>query len=152
MRAVVQRVSRASVSLEDPSSPPVGRIDRGVVALIGVAGEDTTHDARYIAEKIAHLRIFPDAAGKMNRSLLEEGLGALVISQFTLHGDVRRGRRPSFTGAASGEDARLRYEEVCNLLRELEVTVETGLFGGDMKIEMIADGPVTLLLDSRRLF
>ncbi len=149
MRAVVQRVTWARVRVDDAV---VGEINRGLMVLLGVSGTDVTEDVRYVAEKIAHLRIFPDESGRMERSVLETGGGVLLVSQFTLYGDARKGRRPSFTEAAGGELARMRYEEVTDHLRSLGLTVATGSFGAHMLIDMTGDGPVTLLLDSRRQF
>lgn len=140
------------MAIGDPGEPPVGEIGPGVVLLVGVGRDDEEPDARYIAEKTLNLRIFPDQEGRMNLSLLDAGLEALIISQFTLHGDVRRGRRPSFTAAATGAHAREMYEQVAGRMAQSGAPVRTGVFGGDMKISMIADGPVTILLDSRRVF
>lgn len=149
MRAVVQRVSEASIRVD---GTVVGAVGAGLMALIGVQTGDTPQDAAYIAEKLAHLRIFEDADGKMNRSLIETGGGALLVSQFTLCGDARRGRRPSFTDAARGEDAERLYEAVCTQVREAGVDVGRGVFGAHMEVALVNDGPVTILLDSRRTF
>ena len=149
MRAVIQRVSRARVVVEEKIT---GAIESGVVALIGVGCEDTPAEAAYIADKIAHLRIFEDAQGKMNRSLLESGGAALVISQFTLYGDVRRGRRPGFDQAATHEQAEALYEDCLRALRAHGVRVETGVFRAQMSVELTNEGPVTILLDSAKLF
>lgn len=149
MRAVVQRVKRASVRVDGEI---VGEIGAGLAVLVGVREEDTASDAHYIAEKIAHLRVLDDAEGRMDRSLLDEGAAALVVSQFTLFGDVRKGRRPSYSKAARGEAAEGLYEEVCSRLRTLGLQVATGRFGAMMEVELIGDGPVTILLDSERLF
>jgi len=149
MRAVVQRVSEASVAV---ASEIVGDIGEGVLVLLGVARDDTHTDADYLAEKIVNLRIFADDEGKMNRSLLETGGAMLVVSQFTLYGDVRRGRRPSYSDAAEPERANELYEYFVDRLKSYEVTVETGIFQATMKVGSINDGPVTILVDSRRQF
>ncbi len=149
MRAVVQRVSRARVVVEGRVT---GEIAAGVVVLLGVGRTDTPESAAYLAEKTAHLRIFDDDQGKMNRSLLETGGAALVVSQFTLYGDARGQRRPSFIQAAPPEDANRLYEEFVRALRALGVRVETGVFQARMAVELSNDGPVTILLDSEKLF
>ncbi len=149
MRAVVQRVSRARVLVD---SRVTGEISAGIVVLLGVGRSDTPESAAYLAEKTAHLRIFDDEQGKMNRSLLETGGAALVVSQFTLYGDARGQRRPSFVQAAPPEDASRLYEEFVRALRTLGVRVETGVFQARMAVELTNDGPVTLLLDSEKLF
>ena len=149
MRAVVQRVKRACVRVD---SEVVGEIGAGLAILVGVREEDTAADAHYIADKIANLRVLDDAEGKMDRSPLDEGAEVLVVSQFTLFGDVRKGRRPSYSKAARGEAAEGLYEEVCSRLRSLGLKVATGRFGAMMEVELIGDGPVTILLDSERLF
>ena len=149
MRAVVQRVSRAAVRVEGEL---VGAIGAGYVVLIGVAVDDSEGDARMLAAKIAGLRIFRDDAGDMNRSLADAGGSVLAISQFTLLGDVRKGRRPSFIAAARGEAASELYERVVSELRECAIPVETGIFGATMEVELVNDGPVTILLDTKRLF
>ena len=149
MRAVVQRVSRARVVVEERVT---GEIAAGVVVLLGVARTDTPESAAYLAEKTAHLRIFDDDQGKMNRSLLETAGAALVVSQFTLYGDARGQRRPSFIQAAPPEDANRLYEEFVRALRALDVRVETGVFQARMAVELSNDGPVTILLDSEKLF
>lgn len=149
MRAIVQRVSRARVVVDGQVT---GAIDAGVAVLLGVGREDTAEDAAYMAEKIAHLRIFEDAQGKMNRSLADTGGAALVVSQFTLYGDARGQRRPSFVQAAPPELANALYEECVRALRALGVRVETGVFRAHMAVELTNDGPVTLLLDSAKLF
>lgn len=149
MRAVVQRVSQATVTVENRI---VGRIGRGLLALVGVETDDTEQDARYIAEKIAALRIFNDVEGKMNLSVLDVQGQVMVISQFTLHGDCRRGRRPSFTAAARPETAIPLYEKVMALLQENALQVAHGEFGAYMELALTNDGPVTLLLDSRKHF
>ena len=149
MRAVVQRVSRARVVVEERVT---GEIAAGVVVLLGVTRTDTAESAAYLAEKTAHLRIFDDDQGKMNRSLLETAGAALVVSQFTLYGDARGQRRPSFIQAAPPEDANRLYEEFVRALRALGVRVETGVFQARMAVELSNDGPVTILLDSEKLF
>lgn len=149
MRAVVQRVSRARVSVEDRIS---GEIAAGVVVLLGVGRDDSDAVAASFAEKVANLRIFADDQGKMNRSLLETAGAALVVSQFTLYGDARGQRRPSYLGAAPPEEANRLYEEFTRALRALGVHVETGVFQAHMQVEIVNDGPVTILLDSDKLF
>ncbi len=144
MKAVVQRVSRGSVFVEGEE---VGTIGRGVVVLLGVGVGDDLSQACFLADKIANLRIFEDREGKMNLSLLDIRGEALVVSQFTLYGDCRKGRRPSFTEAASPEEAQQLYLKFCDLLRETGVIVETGRFQAMMKVEIINEGPVTLLLE-----
>lgn len=130
----------------------VGEIGPGLMVLVGVGQEDGPADAQYIADKVANLRVMDDAEGRMDLSPLDAGAEVLVVSQFTLHGDVRKGRRPSYSRAARGETAERLYEAVCSRLREAGLTVATGRFGAEMLIEMVADGPVTLLLDSERVF
>lgn len=130
----------------------VGAIDRGLLVLVGVQAEDTPADAAYVAEKLAHLRVFDDGQGRMERSAVDTGGALLVVSQFTLYGDARKGRRPSYTRAARGATAEALYDEVCTRLRELGLAVETGRFGAQMQVEMTGDGPVTILLDSQKLF
>ena len=148
MRSVVQRVRRAAVAVE---GEPTRGIGAGLLVLVAVAPGDGEAEARWMAEKCAHLRIFPDEAGKMNRSLLDCAGEALVVSQFTLYGDARKGRRPSFVGAASAEIADALYLRVAALLRELGVPrVETGTFAAHMLVSLENDGPVTLILDTPR--
>ncbi len=149
MRAVVQRVSRARVTAEGRVA---GEIGAGAVVLLGVAREDTADSAAYLAEKVATLRIFEDGQGKMNRSLLDTHGSALVVSQFTLYGDARSQRRPSYLRAAPPERARQLYEEFVGQLRALGVPVETGVFQAMMAVELVNDGPVTILLDSEKNF
>ena len=149
MRAVVQRVLRGRVTVDGEET---GAIGPGLAVLVGVRQEDGPPDAHYIADKIANLRVMDDAEGRMDRSVLESGGEVLVISQFTLFGDARKGRRPSYTQAARGEAAEALYEAVCERLRGLGVRVATGRFGAEMEVELIGDGPVTILLDSERLF
>ncbi len=153
MRAVVQRVLRASVSVvEAGTTREVGAVAQGFLVLVGVRSDDTEEDARYLADKIANLRVFEDEAGKLNRSLLEIGGGALVVSNFTLYGDCRKGRRPSFTEAAPGPQAETLYRHFGSALISQGVPVQYGAFGAEMQIALLNDGPVTLLLDSRRAF
>jgi len=149
MRAVVQRVSEASVRV---AGEEVGRIDRGILILLGVGQRDGLEDARYMAEKVVHLRIFADEQGKMNRSLLDVGGGLLAVSQFTLWGDCRKGRRPSFVAAAEPAKAEALYEAFIDHARSLGVTVATGRFQEMMEVSLVNDGPVTLLLDSKKEF
>jgi D-tyrosyl-tRNA(Tyr) deacylase len=146
MRAVVQRVSRAAVRVD---RQVVGEIGHGLVVLLGVASGDGEEDARWAADKVAQLRIFEDGAGKMNRSVEDVGGGVLLISQFTLLGDARKGNRPSFVAAAAPDAARALYEGVAARLRERGLPVATGVFRATMEVELVNDGPVTLLLDSR---
>lgn len=154
MRAVVQRVSRASVTVaEGPNSRVTGSIDRGLLVLLGAGAGDAPSDLQYIVDKIVNLRIFPDDAGKMNRSVLDIGGAVLVVSQFTLYGDVRGGRRPAFTSALEPIAARALYEQALTAIRVCGVSrVEAGEFAADMQVELVNDGPVTILLDSRKLF
>lgn len=147
MRALVQRVSRASVTVDGRVT---GAIARGLLVLLGATHDDGEADARWLAAKLASLRIFPDDAGKMNRDVREAGGGALVVPQFTLYGDVRRGRRPEFTAAARPETAEPLYERFCALLAGEGVTVERGVFRAHMDVELVNDGPVTLALESPR--
>lgn len=149
MRLVIQRVLESSVSVD---GKVVGSIGKGFMVLCGVEDGDTQEDLRYCVEKTAGLRIFEDDAGKMNRSILDVGGEILAVSQFTLHGDARHGRRPSFSTAARPDLAVPMYEAYCNGLREKGIHVETGIFQADMKVSLVNDGPVTLLLDSRRIF
>ena len=149
MRAVVQRVSRAQVKVNGQIT---GQIGRGLLVLLGVGVEDDEQAARYLAEKIVHLRVFEDEEGKMNRSLLETGGAVLAVSQFTLYGDCRKGRRPSFDRAARPDQARALYEKFVQFLQEQGVPVELGVFQAMMEVELVNDGPVTLLLDSERQF
>lgn len=149
MRAVVQRVSRAKVDVNDWVS---GEIGIGLLVLLGVGREDSEADVAYLAEKIAGLRIFEDADGKMNRSVQDVGGAVLAVSQFTLYGDVRRGKRPSFDGAAPPEQARRLYELFVERVRALGLRCETGRFQEMMQVELVNEGPVTILLDSAKLF
>lgn len=149
MRAVAQRVSSASVTVD---GEVVGSIDRGLLVFLGAAEDDGPKDVSYTADKLAGLRVFADEAGKMSRSVEEVGGGVLVVSQFTLFGDVRRGRRPSFDGAAPPEEARRLYEEVVRRLRDRGLHVATGRFRAMMEVSAVGDGPVTILIDSQKLF
>lgn len=149
MRAVVQRVTEASVTVEGEG---VGRIGAGLLVLLGVAAGDREEDGRYLADKIADLRLFDDAEGKINLSLAEVGGAALVVSQFTLLGDCRKGRRPSWSQAAPPADAERLYAFVVDCLRERGIPTETGTFRAAMAVRLTNDGPVTVLLDSNRLF
>lgn len=147
MRAVIQRVSRASVVV---GGETVGRIGPGLLVLLGVAKGDMEADAGYIVEKLAALRIFGDAAGRMNLAIGEAGGGFLIVSQFTLLGDTSRGRRPGFDDAAPPGEARALYEAVVAKLRARGFPVETGVFGAQMQVELVNDGPVTFLLESKK--
>ncbi len=149
MRAILQRVSRAGVRV---AGETVAAIDAGLLVLVGVGRGDGEADARQLAERCAHLRIFEDGEGRMNRSLLDVGGALLAVSQFTLYGDARRGRRPSFAEAMAPEGARQLYDEFCAACRGHGVEVHTGIFRADMQVELVNDGPVTLLLDSRKQF
>ena len=149
MRAVLQRVTRARVLVEGDIA---GEIGPGLVVLLAVGREDNAATASFMAEKIANLRIFGDEQGKMNRSLLDAGGAVLAVSQFTLYGDARGQRRPSFIQAAPPEQGKALYEEFVRALRGLGVTVATGVFQTHMSVEIVNDGPVTILLDSDRLF
>jgi D-tyrosyl-tRNA(Tyr) deacylase len=149
MRACVQRVREASVTV---GGKVCGRIERGLVVLLGVMAGDGKEDAAWMASKIVELRIFNDDDGKMNRSLVDVGGGMLVVSQFTLAGDCRKGRRPSFDAAAAPELAQSLYERFVELVRERGVDVATGRFREHMDVSLVNDGPVTMLLDSRKLF
>ncbi len=149
MRAVVQRVSRASVSVEQET---VAKIDRGVVILLGVGGQDGDEDARYLSDKIANLRIFEDQDNKLNLSLIDVGGQALVVSQFTLFGDCRHGRRPGFSEAAPAHVGKELYQTFIVNLEKTGIPVATGIFRANMQVEIINDGPVTILLDSKKLF
>jgi D-tyrosyl-tRNA(Tyr) deacylase len=149
MRFVCQRVLKAKVEVLGQA---VGRIDKGLLIYLSVGKEDTTKDAEFIAEKLVNLRIFPDEDGKMNRSLLDVGGAILLVSNFTLHGDCRKGRRPGFDAAAQPQLAKQLYEKVADLITEQGVTVEKGLFGEYMHVTSTNDGPINFLLDSSRLF
>lgn len=147
MRAVLQRVSRASVEVD---GQVVGRIDRGWLVLLGVGKGDSESDSEWLAGKVAGLRAFEDDQGKMNLAVGEVGGGVLVVSQFTLLGDCRKGRRPSFDAAADPAEAERLYEDFCRRLASLGLPVSTGVFRALMNVELINEGPVTLLLDSRK--
>jgi D-tyrosyl-tRNA(Tyr) deacylase len=149
VRAVVQRASEASVRV---AGEEVGRIGPGLVVLLGVGKDDSERDAEILAEKVLNLRVFPDEAGQMNRSVLDEGGGLLVISQFTLMGDARKGRRPSYIEAAPPEEAERLYSHFVERLRPSGLEVATGVFRAMMDVALVNQGPVTILLDSRRLF
>ncbi len=149
MRAVVQRVSRASVRVGDEV---VGKIDLGLLVLLGVAQDDTESDAAYLADKVVGLRIFDDRAGKMNLAITEVGGAVLAVSQFTLYGDTRGGRRPSFIAAARPEQALRLYEHFASLIRSAGLRCETGRFQQMMSVELVNEGPVTILMDSKKLF
>jgi D-aminoacyl-tRNA deacylase len=148
MRALIQRVAKAGVTFEDGTRRG---IDKGLVVLLGVGRGDGEPQARRLAEKLAQLRVFSNAEGKFDLSLLDEKGQALVISQFTLYGSAKGGRRPDFTAAAAPAEAEPLYERFCALLRELGVPVETGEFGAHMAVDLVNDGPVTLLLDTDAL-
>lgn len=145
MRACIQRVASASVVVDGET---VGAIDRGLLVLLGVGEHSTDKDAKFLAEKIPQLRIFPDDAGKMNRSLIDIAGDLLVVSQFTLYGDCRKGRRPSFTAAANPAEGKRLYELFVELVKGQGGRVETGVFRADMKVSLVNDGPVTLWLDT----
>ena len=149
MRAVVQRVSRAQVVIDGEIT---GQIGLGLLILLGVGHDDTEADANYLAEKIAGLRVFEDDSGKMNRSLQDVGGSVLAVSQFTLYGDVRRGKRPSFDAASPPERARQLYEFFVEQIRSTGLRCETGRFQEMMKVELVNEGPVTILLDSEKAF
>lgn len=149
MRAVVQRVKRSSVKVD---SQVVGEINKGFNVLIGLSKEDTIEDLKYIKEKIMNLRVFQDENDKMNLNLKDVQGELLIISQFTLYGDCRKGRRPNFMDALGGEAAKALYNEFLELFSEEDVKVDTGIFGADMEVEIVNDGPVTLLLESNRNF
>jgi D-tyrosyl-tRNA(Tyr) deacylase len=149
MRACVQRVTRAEVTVAGQS---IGRIGSGLLVLLGVAEDDDSRDASYLADKMVELRIFADEDGKMNRSLLEATGAMLVVSQFTLYGDCRKGRRPSFVDAAASEKGEQLYLEFVEAVRRRGIEVATGKFRAHMEVLLVNDGPVTLLLDSKKAF
>ena len=149
MRAVVQRVSSSKVEVDNKV---IGSIKKGLNVLIGISKEDTIEDLNYIKDKILNLRIFEDENDKMNLSLLDIKGEILVISQFTLYGDCRKGRRPNFMNAEGGEKAKEAYDTFVKLLKESDIKIKTGEFGADMKVEIQNDGPVTIILDSKRNF
>ncbi len=146
MRAVIQRVKQSAVTVDNTV---ISRIDHGLLILLGVAGEDEERDADYLSEKIVHLRIFEDDQGKMNRSLIDVGGEALVVSQFTLLGDCRKGRRPSFIKAAGPEKANALYEYFVEKFRQHGIQTQTGKFRAMMDVSLVNDGPVTMILESR---
>jgi len=149
MRAVIQRVSRAVVTV---AQEQVGTIGQGVVVLLGIHREDQETDLDWLVDKIVYLRIFEDAEGKMNRSLLDTGGAMLIISQFTLYGDCRQGRRPGYSAAARPDQAEALYERFIKAVRQYGIQTETGRFQAMMAVELVNDGPVTLLLDSAKMF
>jgi len=149
MRAVVQRVKCSKVVVD---GKVIGQIGRGFNVLLGISRDDTIEDARYLKDKIVNLRVFEDEQGKLNRSLLDVGGELLVVSQFTLYGDCRKGRRPGFSEALGGDAAKSLYEEFVRLCREDVSKVETGEFGADMIVSIENDGPVTLMIDSKKNF
>ena len=149
MRCVIQRVTEASVTVE---GEVIGQIGRGFMVLIGVSAEDTDQDLKYMAEKVPNLRIFEDGQGKMNLSLKDVGGAILAVSQFTLYGDARGSRRPSFIQAARPEQANALYEQLVAAWRAQGLTVETGRFRAEMQVALINDGPVTILMDSTKAF
>lgn len=146
MRVVIQRVSRASVTVD---AKIIGEIEKGFLVLLGITHTDTESDARWLAEKVAGLRLFEDENGKMNQDLDQVGGSILVVSQFTLYGDAQKGRRPSFVDASGPEHAIPLYEAFINALRALGITVATGQFGAMMQVELVNDGPVTLIVESK---
>ncbi len=149
MRAVVQRVTEGSVTVDEKVT---GAINKGFVVLLGVGNEDTEEDAKYIADKVSNLRVFEDEDGKMNLSLKDVGGAVLAVSQFTLYGDCRKGRRPGFTEAARPEKAKVLYDYFTETLRKMDIEVGEGIFQTEMLVKIYNDGPVTLLLDSKKLF
>lgn len=149
MRCVVQRVTSASVTVDGET---IGEIGKGMMVLIGVSEEDGPADLKYIAEKVMHLRIYDDENGVMNRSILDAGGDILAVSQFTLYGDARGGRRPSYFRAAKPEKANAMYEELIDSWRQAGLRVETGRFRAEMQVALVNDGPVTILLDSEKAF
>lgn len=149
MRAVVQRVKTSKVEIDGEL---VGQIYKGLNILLGISREDTAEDIVYLKDKILNLRIFEDENGKLNKSLMDIGGELLIVSQFTLYGDCRRGRRPSFIEALGGEEAERIYEDFVNQCRKLVTKVETGRFGADMMVTIENDGPVTIMLDSKKNF
>ena len=149
MRCVVQRVTEASVTVNGET---VGAVGPGLMVLIGVSTEDTDADLKYMADKVPNLRIFDDENGVMNRSVLDVGGSILAVSQFTLYGDARGGRRPSYIRAAKPEEANAMYERLVEAWRAKGIHVETGIFRTDMKVSLVNDGPVTILLDSEKVF
>jgi D-tyrosyl-tRNA(Tyr) deacylase len=151
MRVVIQRVLQAQVAVDNPPRQ-VGQIGRGLLVYLSVGREDTPADAEFVSDKLVNLRIFADEAGKMNRSIMDVGGGVLLVSNFTLHGDCRKGRRPSFDAAGEPALAQQLYEKVAELIAAQGIAVEKGVFGALMQVSSINDGPVTFLLDSSRAF
>ncbi|KUG03542.1 d-tyrosyl-trna(tyr) deacylase [hydrocarbon metagenome] len=149
MRAVIQRTIASKVTVEDEIT---GEIQKGSMVLLGIKRGDTEKEAEYLMDKIVHLRIFPDEEGKMNRSLIDVGGEILLVSQFTLYGDARKGRRPGFSDAALPELARPLFEYCVKYLQDLGIKVATGIFGAEMVVRIDNDGPVTILLDSEKVF
>lgn len=149
MRAVVQRVLKSSVMVD---GEVVGAIDKGFNVLVGIGKEDTIEDLKYIKDKVLNLRVFSDENDKMNLSLKDVGGELLLISQFTLYGDCRKGRRPNFMSALGGEEAKNLFDQFVSICREEGIKVETGIFGANMKVDILNDGPVTILLESDRTF
>ena len=149
MRAVVQRVKQASVSVDGKI---VGKINKGLLVFLGVAPDDGDKDIKYISDKLTNLRIFEDENEKMNFSIKDIGGEVLLISQFTLFGDCRKGRRPDFTSSCEPVKAKKLYEDVIKAIKEQDIVTECGIFGADMQVELVNDGPVTILLDSTKLF
>lgn len=149
MRAIVQRVTYASVKVDNEI---IGKINNGFLVLLGVGQDDDENDIKYIADKIINLRVFEDENEKMNLSLNDINGEILVISQFTLYGDCRKGRRPSFDKAGSPDKAKMLYEKTCQYFIDSGIPTQTGRFAADMKVELLNDGPVTLMLDSKKLF
>jgi D-tyrosyl-tRNA(Tyr) deacylase len=148
MRAVIQRVSRASVRINENTT---GQIGHGLVVLLGIRTEDTTRDLQWLADKIVHLRIFDDDQGKMNRSLADIDGEMLIVSQFTIYGDCRKGRRPGYSNAAPPEIAEPLYQQFIEAVASQQISVATGTFRAAMEVELVNDGPVTLLLDSEKI-
>ena len=149
MRAVVQRVKESSVKIDGSI---VGKINKGFNVLIGISKDDTIDDLKYIKDKIMNLRVFEDQNNNMNLSIKDVNGELLIVSQFTLYGDCRKGRRPNFMNALSGDEAEKLYEEFLGMIRQENIVVETGVFGADMEVCIINDGPVTLLIDSKKTF
>ncbi|NLZ49599.1 MAG: D-tyrosyl-tRNA(Tyr) deacylase [Clostridiales bacterium] len=149
MRAVVQRVTSSNVKV---GGAIVGEIGKGIMVLIGISKDDTMEDIIYTKDKLINLRIFEDSEGKMNLSLKDIGGELLIVSQFTLYGDCRKGRRPNFMEALSGEEANKLYEAFVEECKKEELTVQTGVFGANMEVNIVNDGPVTLLIDSKKNF
>jgi len=146
MKVILQRVKNAHVEV---AGATVGAIGRGLLLLLGVARTDSREDADYLVDKTLHLRIFPDETGRMNRSIIDTGGALLVVSQFTLYGDCKKGRRPSFDDAAPGEQARELYEYFVSRLKSSNIIVETGVFQAEMEVHLVNDGPVTIILESK---